>query len=360
MCSAAAERKPLTQFGRLAAAAVTGRRGAPPGPPAGVPMDAGSALGAYPPSNTGSVQEIPVGNAPSHGGGMLLFLWMAGVCIGLLRLGLCLRKDYAAIRRCKGVTDQRVEEIVSAAVPSPKQRYRVLLSPDVGSPGVAGFFAPFFLFPQGVTGLTDGELRDVARHEWCHYCHHDIWYKLAVELIICLFWWNIPVYLLRRDMDQLLEIRCDLELTRGLENEEKAAYLSAIIKSIQTQKEGRSSSALSLHLLGTSAKADIKQRFQMVARYNDRKSKRMQCVYALVFALLWVGSFSIVVQPYYKPAFSEEMTSSGTLPANIFHFVPNQDGSFDLYWAEKWIGSFEKDEIARPPYCDIPIILAEG
>ncbi len=60
--------------------------------------------------------------------------------------------------------------------------------------------------------LHRAELRYVLLHEYTHFLNHDTVVKLLVTLFCIIFWWNPVVYLLQKDLEQNLEIKCDLSL----------------------------------------------------------------------------------------------------------------------------------------------------
>lgn len=68
---------------------------------------------------------------------------------------------------------------------------------------------------------TETELRYVLLHEYTHFLNHDTVVKLLVTLFCMIFWWNPVVYLLQKDLEQTLEIKCDLSVARTLDEQER-------------------------------------------------------------------------------------------------------------------------------------------
>lgn len=308
--------------------------------------------------------DFPLWGGRTVSVGMLLpVCWAAGTCVRLAWVVLQLRQDRAAIRRCAAVPDARVEAAVARAVGAGARRYEVIVSPDVGAPIMAGFFKPVFVLPSYISAFSDTELRYIARHEWYHFHHHDIWVKLATEALICLLWWNPPVYLLRRDMDQFLEIRCDLALIREIGGGERTAYLETIVKSIRQENCGSAAPALSLKLAGTGNRSDIKQRFQMVARYERKPRSHAIWMFAAVLAVAWVASFFFVIQGYGLPS-DEIMTEEGFFDEigiieNSF-FVSNEDGTYTLYFnGEPMRTPYSEEELSDPFWAQVPIMKGD-
>jgi beta-lactamase regulating signal transducer with metallopeptidase domain len=93
--------------------------------------------------------------------------------------------------------------------------------------------------------------------------------------LICLLWWNPFVYLLKADLEQILEVNCDLQVTRHMTDNEKHHIYR---KSIQCAQEKRpeSGTPYALKLAGTNNDTDVYQRFHMVDKYNWKRSKRIK------------------------------------------------------------------------------------
>ncbi len=52
-------------------------------------------------------------------------------------------------------------------------------------------------------------------------------------LISSFFWWNTFVHLLKRELNHILEIQCDLSITLGMDENARINYLSSILKVIR-------------------------------------------------------------------------------------------------------------------------------
>lgn len=159
-------------------------------------------------------------------GTALLAVWLSGAAVNLFELARELRQNRQAVSRCVYLSDPRIEAIAHRALgDKDAASCRFLLAPTAPAPLMVGFVRPVFLLPAYLTGFTDEEVRFVLCHEWRHFRSRSNCWKLAVEILICLLWWNPPVYLLRQELDQLMELICDRAVVRSSGREEKAAYL---------------------------------------------------------------------------------------------------------------------------------------
>lgn len=298
--------------------------------------------------------------------GLLLVCWCTGVCIGLARLAVCLWSDYRQLHQLASMPDSRIEALLAELIGEPCRRYRLVISPELAAPTIGGLLVPFFALPQYITDFTDEEIRYILRHEWQHFLHHDAWIKLMIEIVICVFWWNLPVYLLRRDLDQFLEVNCDLSIIKGCSREEQTAYLETLLKSIQHPKNGTSSTAISSCLFEANSGFNIKQRFQLITSYSKRRNYLVIGGYGALLVFAWFASLLIIVQPESYPPGPEILEEADIFAAGVddvdgietgeMYFRRNADGKYVLYVnSEPWF-DYSEEEFSSGPYSHIPVI----
>ena len=104
------------------------------------------------------------------------------------------------------------------------------------------------------------------------------------------------MYLLKRDFDQAVEIKCDTFVTKKMSKAERTAYLKAILSSLHNQK-----STAGMPYVSTSLSKDdefIKARFNAVM--GQKKSKRYYIMNACViicYTLIILFSYLTILQP---------------------------------------------------------------
>lgn len=310
---------------------------------------------------------LPLGNRLSlSAAGLLLVCWGVGACAGLAGLAVRLRADYRELRRFPSIPDSRVESLLAEVTGDPSRRYRLIISPELAAPSVGGLFVPFFALPQYITGFSDDEVRYILRHEWRHFLHHDAWTKLMIEIVIRMFWWNLPVYLLRRDLDQFLEVNCDLSIIKECSREEQTAYLETVLKSIRHPKSGASSAVISSCLFELNSSFNIKQRFQLINSYDKRRNRLVIGGYGVLLALVWFASLLIIVQPESYPPGTEILEEADIFAAGVddvdgietgeMYLKRTDDGRYILYVNdEPWFYCSE-EEFSSGTFSQIPVI----
>lgn len=250
----------------------------------------------------------------------LLFLgvvWASGTLLLLARLlwsfVACLRKS----RLLDTAAPPRVLHIMGETAKRLKvKKARVALSENISVPMLICAFYPVILLPD--IPYTDRELSYIFSHELTHWKNRDMWVKLLVEFCCALFWWNPLIYLLRKDLGQALELKCDLAVTALLSEKERVEYLEAILKILRAS---RPEPAVQPRLQAASAKLSgpsfaglgrAKQRFELILEYRPKpKRARIQAALtSLVMLLALTFSFSFVLQPGYEPP-REEIEEGG-------------------------------------------------
>ena len=282
--------------------------------------------------------------------GKLLFaLWVLGSCGFAIKyiIQLCLamrrRRSYAPSDH------ERVERVAERL----GMRYQILVSPQVSTPHTAGFFKPVIYLP--ALELAEAEWDYILRHEMQHIKSHDIWIKLFYGVIQIVFWWNPVSHLFMRELDSMLELRCDANLTVQLDENEKLEYLSTILNTVKQGRRQNGREAISVGLADSSQ--DLKQRFEMVLRFGKSANKKSRNALCLLILLLFLLSFAVIIQPAYSPP---EDDLVGTFKeTDGFSFILYDNGTYWLYYDEVRFGSISFDDLQIAPYNSLPIYEVE-
>lgn len=268
-------------------------------------------------------------------GDCLLSIWIAGTVISLIRLVRDILCDRKSIQNCTHIEDTRIKELMDDVTERKNCWY--ILTQQVSTPMMTGLCRPVFILPAYLADFTDEEIRLILCHEWQHFYRHNNWYKLVIEMLVCLLWWNPAMYLLRREAEQIMELDCDQKVIQKHNQQIKAAYLEAIMKSITHEQVcSVSPDRLSLHLFEIRKSANIRQRFQMVARQNKTRYHRViTLVYSLCLSMMIAASWLIVVQPFRMLTREEmaemEITAYDISPEDSY-VIENEEGEFVNYF----------------------------
>ncbi len=191
-------------------------------------------------------------------------------------------------------------------------------SSDINIPMGMGIFRNhYILLPE--EEYNDSELYYILRHEYTHFQNRDLLIKILIHIYSCIFWWNPAIYLLKRDLAQILEIKCDLDVTDHMANQNKVQYLTTIVSMLKNAGAKRKEKAFygTTALVSKNYESDIIERFKLVSASSTYKKKNILFTssWFLIFSMLIFLSYSFVIRPDYRISADElqidaEMTDS--------------------------------------------------
>lgn len=292
---------------------------------------------------------------------LIIVFWITGSVCFFFRLIWKIRRDYNVLRGYSKVMDSRVSNAMERVVKGTKPHapYRLVLSPEVPTAMVTGFFTPTILLPSSVTALSDQDLQHILMHEWCHYLNHDLWIKLLVRLLCCIFWWNPIVYLLKLDMDQDLELKCDIAVTRNMDDAARLEYLSSLLRAAKqalriSQNKGEVPHGMVAYFAAISEGTKVKQRFHLVLGYRQKQASFFNIVFAVSLSLVFFISYAFVIQPYSLPPM-DELTDVLTITPQNAYIQEYRDGTYALFVDGEYFIALTKQDMQYPPNNVLPI-----
>lgn len=270
-----------------------------------------------------------------------------------LILTVCFLAHFFAVqKRVSGYdvsSDPRILEVLESVR---DELYRapevsVCICPDAEIPMGFGIKKRRILLPD--REYSDRELYYILKHEMVHFCNRDTTVIFLVTLFSRFFWWNPLVYLLKKDVMQMLEIKCDLTVTQGLPKNKIIEYLTTIVDAIKAQEKScaKWSSAATVQLIKDNKGLSVMERFQVVTYPDRRKGGRMQLALVLLFTLLLIGSYTFVLQPSYEPP-TEDLFTGGYVPIDNegAYLVKHKDGTWSYVFPDGTVGT-ASEETAR-------------
>lgn len=308
----------------------------------------------------------------------LVILVLSAVSLALLvRLFFLLHRKSSQLRQGARTDDPRLLAIfqrVKGEAPSRRQ-CRLYVSDQCPGPCIFGVVRSHVLIPRELCALGDRDLYYVLKHEWRHHLEYDVAVKLLIECLCCLLWWDPLVYLLRYNLNQTLELKCDAKVTREFQEEERLSYAEALMNTLRVC--GRKSVAqpgeamLSIPFLGATltkrrvkADEDLIQRFDVVLEVDRRDSKRVRRGLVAVMMLLFAASFCFVIQPFRLPpedelivtTDSENFVGSFKVTSKATFLLDNQDGTYSLFVNNNYLHDVDERDIESEMFRSIPIV----
>ncbi len=111
-----------------------------------------------------------------------------------------------------------------------RRRVEVMKGTGEGSSFTIGMFRPVIVL-QGK--LSERELEWTLKHEMTHIKRNDVIWKLLLDLVRCIYWFNIFLKPLPGIFDIACETSCDEIVTKDFTKEERNAYAQLVLRSLR-------------------------------------------------------------------------------------------------------------------------------
>lgn len=287
-------------------------------------------------------------------------LWIAGALTVCIREIYLCQRDRRTRRSWVHVHNERV---VSAATALGIPLERIVVTPAVGVPMVSGLFHPHIYLPDA--DLTDEDWTWVLKHEQTHVKKGDLWIKLLYLVLEGLFFWNPLVPMLEDNLSDLLEFRCDYFVTRNCTDDEKRAYLLAILHILQhakakeeKEKQSRKShSHMSTFMVTNDSERLLWDRVDAVE--NPRpKRPFLHIIMAVVSVILFFASYFVLFQPATEPPIFVENGYIEITPENAY-VIHTADGKYEV-WVDGELLSTISEEVLKADPMNKLIVYEEG
>ncbi|MHC4645052.1 MAG: M56 family metallopeptidase, partial [Planctomycetota bacterium] len=163
-----------------------------------------------------------------------MLVWLLGVAVltGWLILRFRQLRRRHLVKKGRRELPARLEQLLTEAAKKLRLRQRpeVVLSRDVVSPAVFGFFRPVLLLPAGdIERRSRKELEHVLLHELAHIKRGDLKLHAFYMVLQIVYWFNPLLWLVRRQLQHLRELCCDAAVARIL-REETTGYRKTILE----------------------------------------------------------------------------------------------------------------------------------
>lgn len=285
-------------------------------------------------------------------------LWLAGAVISFL---IFLWKLIAQHREVKHISENasgELTELFCKACNDAKIRNHGVLfvGERVSSPMMVGFFRPIVLLPKQCEDLPEDELQLIMRHELAHFRYHDLWKKLALSFLCCVFWWNPAAYYLRRAATQTQELRADSFACKGVDEKTRTNYAETLLAALKVQKNEEK--LVAAGYFNRSTDHYLKQRFQEILQFTQTKRKSTLAWVAValalcVFASSYLVNFQTAFAPNHDEEYFDEYADDQTVSDQFILNVGN--GVYLLYCHGMQVAVLSEEDIASGKYDLLPI-----
>lgn len=263
---------------------------------------------------------------------MFGLIWMAGAFFFLIKLTIRYIKLTKMLDRIPVKKDERAESILTAVLKDKEKRPEIVKTSAVQIPCCVGVFHKRILIP--AKEYSDEELHYIILHEYTHLKNNDVLTKLLINSICAVYWWNPLVYLLRKDMQQSLEIRCDGQVSKKMDSISRSNYLAVMLAEFKDNchaDEFKKYHSSVMPLFEEHSEKLI-ERFQLVSDRKNGTSVKGNLVATAIAICLLMASYSFVLQSQYACPIEEIETSEKSFSVNSDNsYITFRDGEYILH-----------------------------
>lgn len=277
------------------------------------------------------IYKVDFGTYAATIGQILMLIWIAGAVSGVfLYVGKYIYFMHV-IRRCPGYYKYNVDVVIGRINRNYRKskEFKVLLVSGIQTPAIIGLLHPKILMPE--VDYSEKEIYYILCHEMLHYYRHDLLVKVLCEFLCIIYWWNPAVFLLRKLVARVLELRVDFLLTFDFSNEEKIDYMECIIKSMKAGKRKNTNLVIPLAVL---KRGIMIQRFNCIWEKHWIKKGKKGILVVISSCLLFLISVSFVVEPWYEV----DVPSIFDCPEQDNSYLLEKDGYYEIYVENEKVG----------------------
>lgn len=205
------------------------------------------------------------------------------------------------------------------------------------SPSIQGLFHPIIVIPENI--YDEKDLIYVFYHELMHWKEHDLWIKLLINVLCCIFWWNPCSHLLKLNLNETLELRCDQAVSRLFKEPEKNEYVRVLRKTfaalpVRPKRRRFHFGSFSISEFAADEKQHITVKRATIAKetpYQKEFNKVIPVVTLIAMIVVFIFSYSFIIQPHYDAPEQEfrgryeEIVSTGS------YLILEPDGNYSVY-----------------------------
>jgi len=276
---------------------------------------------------------------------ILKTIWVVGIVIILLKAV----KDFQVEIRKKDayftIEDEQINRISKEEI---FQKAVIMISPDVTVPQVTGVFKAYIYLPP--LSISDADLKMILMHEMLHFRGGDIFIKIFYILLKALFWWNPIVHIFQKEIYALLELRCDMNVTKKMSYEQRIKYLECILNVIKQTHFVKKINIQNVSTIANpNSEGDLQQRFRIIMNRDNFDSLKFKLRNLFLIITLFLSSYFFIIQPAYTPDTQEYIWKEKIFEDNGNFLVIYNENHIELYMNNTFIRNVSKNELERPP-----------
>lgn len=240
---------------------------------------------------------------------ILAFIWITGIILISLKAFISYFEFGRKVNTFEIIADPKMINLLNQinANYQNKTSFRMVYNDILESPFIVKLKHPIIIIPK--ISLSEEDWFYILNHEIAHYYHNDLFYKVCVEILSFFYWWNPFIYLLKKQVENLLEINIDIFITKTFNDKQKLDYLDCLLKIIQVCK-GHNHKLYSITAFYNSKTSIMSQRVNIILEHirGTKPILQSMAIMVTIFIIYITCSFCLILEPYTIPV--EDMGNS--------------------------------------------------
>ncbi|MEG2337986.1 MAG: M56 family metallopeptidase [Clostridium sp.] len=169
-------------------------------------------------------------------GSVLFIIWVTGSLIILSYYTYLYIKFMFGVNRYKHIVENQYINYLNDEMRkcSIKGSVKLYMLEGISTPLIFGILNPLIIIPR--RDYSEDEIRLIFKHELVHYRRWDNLFKLMLNLVKVIHWFNPTVYVLSNMFNLYCEISCDEEVVETLSIGRKKEYAMALLNSVKSSR----------------------------------------------------------------------------------------------------------------------------
>lgn len=154
------------------------------------------------------------------------------------------------------------------------------------SPMTIGAFKSKIVLPNDV--IIDNNYEAILKHELFHIKNKDIFCKLLLLLLNCIYWFNPIIYNFTSQFDEILELNCDENVLKNEDKTYRIRYAEILLEQIERHRNPKYKFSLNF----ANRRKNIMNRFSNIV---DKSNKKGTIRLATVLTILLILALVVII-----------------------------------------------------------------
>lgn len=278
-----------------------------------------------------------------------LLIWAVGAGIKII---LLIMRQYKIHKVLGQLSDLQKNEKYIQFCDKVDTKIEILVAPINGSPIILGIFHPRIILPEYILNLPEKNVDDVLKHEFQHYKNYDLWLVCLLRILVCFYWWNPFIYILRDKLMLIMELDSDMMILEEGNEEKRIDYAECLVNISKMTASEKTNMFQGEGIALFQKKSMLQLRIERIIAFEKKsghKSKIYKRISSFLIAVFVFASLLLVPEAYNISGAEPEETFDIT-PENAY--LEEENGEYKLYFDGKYLMTMEYiDEDFR----DLPI-----